>query len=177
MGNFNDLLHHEEKRGRVNHPQWLLIGSREAVTDRGLIDLPLQGHSFTWWKSLGSNSAIEEKLDRAMVSSAWMDLFPHSTLRNLMAASSDHSPILVATETHSYVFKKRHFRFENSWLIEPELEMVVENGWTKENEEPVLVKLKNCTEELERGERLFADVIRRTLINVRGDWMRSGALI
>lgn len=116
-------------------------GIRDAVNDCRLIDLLMQGHSFTWWKSLGADSAIEEKLDKATVLGAWMDLFPHSSLRNLMAASSDHSPLLIATETNSYVFKKRQFKFENSWLVEPELDVVVEGGWIKGVEEPILMRL------------------------------------
>lgn len=31
VGDFNDLLSHDEKKGRVLHPQWLLNGFREAT--------------------------------------------------------------------------------------------------------------------------------------------------
>lgn len=86
-----------------------MTGFREATRECGLVDVPLQGHVFTWSKSLGTEGVIEERLDRAMVTNAWMDLFPQCTLRNLTAATSDHSPILLETEARYFIYKKRRF--------------------------------------------------------------------
>jgi hypothetical protein len=47
MGDFNDMLSSEDKRGGVAQPQWLIRGFREAVQDSGLIDLPMDGYPFT----------------------------------------------------------------------------------------------------------------------------------
>lgn len=30
-----------------------------------------------------------------------------------------------------YIYKKKSFKFENSWLVEPELETVINDGWRK----------------------------------------------
>ncbi|MCH83167.1 endonuclease/exonuclease/phosphatase family protein [Trifolium medium] len=65
IGDFNDILSLDEKRGRTDRPEWLIHGFREAVTDAGLIDIELTGYPFTWFKSLGTARAVEEKLDRA----------------------------------------------------------------------------------------------------------------
>lgn len=53
--------------GRVEHPDWLLRGFRETVDHCNLLDLPLTGYPFTWVRRKGKIDAIEEKLDRAMV--------------------------------------------------------------------------------------------------------------
>ncbi|GAU24827.1 hypothetical protein TSUD_157400 [Trifolium subterraneum] len=66
------------------------------------LDIPIEGHLFTWIKTRGTPHVIEEKLDRAMASTSWFHLFPQI----------NHS-----------------FRFENSWLKEPDLEDVVVEGW------------------------------------------------
>jgi hypothetical protein len=44
MGDFNDLLSNEDKRSRVDHPPWRIMGFREAVHDNGLIDLRFSGY-------------------------------------------------------------------------------------------------------------------------------------
>ncbi|KAL8526940.1 hypothetical protein ACS0TY_015983 [Phlomoides rotata] len=98
MGDYNDLLGPEDKRGRVEHPNWLFQGFRNAVSDCNLVDLPLVGYQFTWCRSKGTRNAVEERLDRAMVTPSWSDIFPNAQLINLVAPVSDHNPIMVNTE-------------------------------------------------------------------------------
>ncbi|CAH9084787.1 unnamed protein product [Cuscuta epithymum] len=149
MGDFNDMLHLNEKRGRVEHPQWLINGFREVVRECDLVDIPLQGRQFTWWKSLGTEDAIEERLDRAMGNNGWLDMFPLCRLTNLVTSHSDHSPILLETEAQTYIFHRRQFKFENSWLTEQELNQVVERGWLRGADDPILERLNLYTKELD----------------------------
>lgn len=48
IGDFNDILSKNEKRGHTDRPEWMIRGFREVVTDCGLNDIPLQGHQFIW---------------------------------------------------------------------------------------------------------------------------------
>ncbi|GAU47118.1 hypothetical protein TSUD_98950 [Trifolium subterraneum] len=59
------------------------------------LDIPIEGHLFTWIKSRGTPHVIEERLDRAMASTSWLQLYPQVRLSNLLASHSDHSPILL----------------------------------------------------------------------------------
>jgi exonuclease III len=111
IGDFNDILTTEDKRGNVPHPRWLLNGFRQAISDCDLIDVSIQGHAYTWARRLGHEDVVEERLDRALVNQSWMNLFPHCTLHNLVSGASDHSPILLNTEHQMYTYKKRQFRF------------------------------------------------------------------
>jgi len=43
--------------------------------DAGLVDVHMDGYAFTWFKSLGTDRAGEEKLDRAMANDSWFDKF------------------------------------------------------------------------------------------------------
>ncbi|GAU19619.1 hypothetical protein TSUD_383140, partial [Trifolium subterraneum] len=95
IGDFNDLLSQADKKGIHPHPNGLCMGFRQAVSDCDLIDIPIEGHQFTWIKSRGTPHVIEERLDRAMTSTSWLQLFPHVRLTNLLASHSDHSPILL----------------------------------------------------------------------------------
>lgn len=65
IGDFNDILScNEKKKGRIDRPNWLISGFRQAAQDVGLIVIPLEGYPFTWFKSLGIAS-VSKKLDRA----------------------------------------------------------------------------------------------------------------
>lgn len=97
LGDFNDLLHIEDKRGRVDHPDWLFRGFREAVSDCFLQDLPMEVYLFTWERGRGTANCVEERLDRALVTSDWLALFPLVRLRNLVSSVSDHSPLELIT--------------------------------------------------------------------------------
>ncbi|GAU47702.1 hypothetical protein TSUD_190310 [Trifolium subterraneum] len=95
IGDFNDLLSQADKKGIHPHPNGLCMGFRQAVSDCDLTDIPIEGHQFTWIKSRGTPHVIEERLDRAMASTSWLQLFPQVRLTNLLASHSDHSPILL----------------------------------------------------------------------------------
>ncbi|XVF80912.1 hypothetical protein PTKIN_Ptkin15bG0113100 [Pterospermum kingtungense] len=50
-------------------------------------------------RSKGTMNAVEKRLDRALVSSDWLHIFPTAKLMNLTAPISDHSPILLETSS------------------------------------------------------------------------------
>ena len=149
VGGFNDILTNEDKRGSVPHPSWLFNGFRQAIAECGLIDIPLQGHAYTWSRRMGTSYVVEERLDRALVTQEWMSMFPHCILHNLISGASDHSPILLNTDPRVYEYKRRKFRFENAWLVEPELPSVVSDGWMGQAD-LLLDRLDLCTEELDQ---------------------------
>jgi hypothetical protein len=95
IGDFNDLLSQEDKKGQHPHPNWLCSGFRSAVNDCDLTDINLEGYPYTWIKSRGSPIVIQERFDRAMANSAWLMMYPNVKLLNLLASHSDHSPILL----------------------------------------------------------------------------------
>ncbi|XP_073025278.1 uncharacterized protein [Primulina eburnea] len=126
---FNDILSPEDKKGRVDHPQWLINGFREVTLACGLIDVPLIGYPFTWSRSRGTPNAIEERIDRALVVPSWSSIFPLAKLFNHSAPLSEHNPILLITETPTQHTKHRGFRFENTRLNEPDSAEVVKESW------------------------------------------------
>lgn len=99
IGYFSDLLSQQDKKGNHEHPNWLCVGFRQAVSDCDLIDIPIKGHQFTWIESQGMNNVIEEILDRALANSYWPSLFPNVRFLNLIASHSDHNPILLCCDS------------------------------------------------------------------------------
>ncbi|GAU28887.1 hypothetical protein TSUD_293390 [Trifolium subterraneum] len=150
IGDFNDLLSQADKKGIHPHPNGLCMGFRQAVRDCDLTDIPIEGHQFTWIKSRGTPHVIEERLDRAMASTSWLQLFPQVRLTNLLASYSDHSLILLQCKPIIRTHINHSFRFENSWLKEPDLEDVVVEGWRGRENLEVIDRVTRCANKLQR---------------------------
>jgi hypothetical protein len=153
IGDFNDLLSQEDKRGIHPHPNWLCSGFRTAVSDCDLTDIHLEGYPFTWIKSRGRATVIEERLDRAMATSTWLMMYPEVKLQNLLASHSDHSPILLQNSPVVRIQSNYMFRFENMWLKEEDVEEVVEDGWGRDRGVIVTDRTSRCADKLKRWGR------------------------
>ncbi|XP_057796787.1 uncharacterized protein LOC131012797 [Salvia miltiorrhiza] len=125
MGDFNDLLDPGDKRGRIDHPNWLMQGFREAIIECGLSDIPLRGYQYTWSRGLGTSHFVEERLDRGMATSNWKNLFPEAVLLPITVAMSDHVPLLLNCRGAATPRITRRFRFENKWCFEPDFPNVI----------------------------------------------------
>ncbi|KAK4596188.1 hypothetical protein RGQ29_014293 [Quercus rubra] len=84
----------------------------DFIFEQGLIDLPLEGGTFTWSNS--REVASSSRLDKFLLSSDWEEHFPNIRQRRLQRFLSDHFPILV--EGGNFQRDCRPFRFENMWL-------------------------------------------------------------
>ncbi|KAL8146376.1 hypothetical protein AgCh_004207 [Apium graveolens] len=119
MGDWNNIIAQTDKKGGAPYPQWLLDGFNEVLAEIGLNDLKLYGHQYTWEKGRGTEAWLEIRLDRAMATGDWFELFPLARLYNLEGTPSDHSPIFMMPTNRSSMGGKKRFRFENAWLTEP----------------------------------------------------------
>ncbi|KAJ9129217.1 hypothetical protein P3X46_033987 [Hevea brasiliensis] len=96
---FNDLLSMEDKIGGNPHPESLFCGFHDT--------LPFY---VEWGRGLAN--WIRERLDRALVSQSWMDLFLNCKLSNLHSSILDHSPILLETDCNWGKSLRGNFRKE-----------------------------------------------------------------
>lgn len=114
IGDFNDLLTTTDKMGKHLHPQELLDGFKEAISDCTLSEIDLVGGSFTWENNRGKPNWIHEKFDRAFGNIEWWTKFPLCKLTLLHTVVSDHNPLLIDFISTSFSKKKFRFRFENT---------------------------------------------------------------
>ena len=63
-----------------------------------LLDLNYSGNKFTWSRTYLNGRMVWERLDRAVGSVDWYDLFPATCVHSLTCVSSDHSPICIRLE-------------------------------------------------------------------------------
>ena len=110
-GDFNVILAQGERsrQGRVTPAMRRFA---QVMDDLELIDLPLQGGSFTW--SGGLHNQAWARLDRFLVSPRWLDQFSNVTQKRLSRPISDHVPITI--EGGGKRRGPSPFRFENMWL-------------------------------------------------------------
>lgn len=122
-----------------------------------LIDLELKGYQFTWERGRGSKSWVEALLDKALVSSSWMDRFKEARLTNLEISTSDHNPLFLEPEVQVFSHTNYKFKFENFWLREPMCEQLVRNVWEGDGggEHPdENFKLPGCIGRLGEGDNM-----------------------
>lgn len=55
----------------------------------------LNDYPYTWHHKENLIMVLEERLDRALVTPAWLQLFPHARLSNLFSFVYDYTPILL----------------------------------------------------------------------------------
>ena len=149
LGDFNDILSPHEKKGNNARANWLINGLRNVVCDFGLADIHTEGYLYTWFKSLGTTRAVEERLDRALATDNWQVLFPNAVLDNLPAPSSDHYAIMLscAPQPNNRRLAPR-FKFENAWLADPGFSIFIKDKWNSYGACPIVEKLEFCASDL-----------------------------
>lgn len=168
IGDFNDILSASEKIGKTDRAHWLIQGFRDAIQDAGLIDLFMEGYNFTWFKSLGTSRAVEEKLDRALATDSWLAMFPNASLECLTATSSDHYPLKLSCVANRQLSAQgTQFRFENSWLLESEFKPFVQQCWNSCANKTITSKLNLCASEMLNWDKQHGKQTRNEIESVR----------
>lgn len=160
---------------------------RDAISDSGLHDLPMEGYKFTWSKSKGKSDAIEEKLDTMLANLDWIDMFPNFKLKNIVASKSDHSPIRLLLDANCKKPCRKHCRFKNSWLLEPSLDAIVKEGWNNGVYDDLILKLSihgtnkssllldhmltYVSKSLNPWEKLLMKIMQKSLQLPRNNWI------
>ncbi|RVW47734.1 Transposon TX1 uncharacterized 149 kDa protein [Vitis vinifera] len=123
-GDFNSTLYQAERsrNGRITSAMRRFA---QVIDELGLIDIPLQGGSFTW--SGGLNNQSWARLDRFLVSPNWIDQYSRANQRRLPRPISDHFPILL--EGGGLRRGPYPFKFENMWLKAEGFKELIEGWW------------------------------------------------
>lgn len=128
LGDLNNVLSVNDKRGGDPYLECLIEGFNAAICDANLVDLELSGYQYTWERGRNTESWMECRFDRALTTEHWLNLFPMANLYNLEGASSDHSALLLVPQMLKQNAKTYKFKFENAWTTEPMCEILVREG-------------------------------------------------
>lgn len=127
IGDFNAISDTKEKWGGNPAVSKNTRLFRDFLFEAGLVDLGFKGPAFTWTNRQNASSAIFERLDRAVATVQWNQIFTHAYVNHLPRIHSDHAAILLRTNQKPFPIPK--FRIENWWLNTPGFMEAWAQGW------------------------------------------------
>nr|XP_033515727.1 exodeoxyribonuclease-like [Nicotiana tomentosiformis] len=107
-GDFNVTKYPSKKRD-CSRRSSEMVGFLDFIEDMELIDLQLEGGSYTWFKA--DNHTTASRIDRFLISEEWDDSFRNIKQTLQQRLISDHTP--VAPRCGAWEQDKSHFKFEN----------------------------------------------------------------
>ena len=130
IGDFNKIMGLSKKEGGSIRLRRQMEQVVDTINMCGLRDVGFIGPKFTWIYQQADGTQIWERLDRALATPEWMDLFPVAKLHHLSSLALDHSPLSLHF-AHRRMKKKtmRTFRFESMWLKDSKCKDVVKTAW------------------------------------------------
>lgn len=104
------MLSPNDKKGGRPYPKRLLQIFQDMIQDFDLIDMDLCGHQYTWEHGFGTANHIEVRLDRALVSQSFLNMFSEAKVTNLALIGKQSWRLLQYPEKLvSKVYKARYY--------------------------------------------------------------------
>jgi hypothetical protein len=94
------------------------------IDDTFLVDLPLRGRKFTWYKGDGVTMS---RLDRFLLSEEWSLTWPNCSQVAQLRGISDHCPILLAADEDDW--GPHPLRMLKCWTEVPGYQNFVRDKW------------------------------------------------
>ncbi|KAH0891358.1 LOW QUALITY PROTEIN: hypothetical protein HID58_053787, partial [Brassica napus] len=138
----------------------LIKDKKEEFEVTGVVqDLKTIGGLYTW-NGNRSKYNIRTRIDRAMATCEWLDLYPTAHVKLLPWIGSDHKPLLVDTESIK-CNRKKQFRYDNRWRFEPGVKNIVKevlekcrnalSRWRSQNPRNTERRINQLKQEIEQA--------------------------
>lgn len=125
MGDFNSVRGIEERKGRRGvFRQGDADAFNTFIHDSLLIDLPICGQLFTWYKEDGVSMS---RLDMFLLSNKWCEKWPNCLQIAYQRSLFDHVPILLHVDDANW--GPRPLRLLKCWFDYPGYEDFVREKW------------------------------------------------
>ncbi|XP_056692196.1 uncharacterized protein [Spinacia oleracea] len=134
LGDLNEITAQSEKKGGRAFKPAQCTDLVNFMDDAGLVDIGYNGCPYTWTNARQGAALIQERLDRALVNSVWLNSFPFTKVHHLPRTYSDHAPILISltNPNHSGNYP---FRCKEVWLNHPNFHSYFVNNWKPPTED------------------------------------------
>ena len=152
-GDFNEIMHLDEKIGLKERDANQMGEFRESLSKCGLFYLGFVGPRFTWCNGRFGDQRTLLQLDRMVANEECIKIFPEAKVHNVSMLASDHC-LLVLLLKHNHYSKrgKKHFFFEEMWTREEECKEVIEMAWDPYKDDsarPIQERLERCQRQLQ----------------------------
>ena len=125
-GDFNAIRREEERRSVSSVlPQAGIDSFNNFIVNNFLVDLPLRGRSFTWYRRDGRSMS---RIDRFLLSENWSLTWPNCFQLTLSRGLSDHCPLELSIDTENWGPKP--LRMLKCWADFPGYNSFVRDTWS-----------------------------------------------
>jgi len=112
MGDFNAILHPQERLGGEEVQRKELVDFTKCLDDCDIQEVHNSGAFFTW-----TNKTIWSKIDRVLVNSYWYNEMGYTHVQSLAADLSNHTLLKITFPTCPRM--KSNFMFCEMWCKDP----------------------------------------------------------
>ncbi|XP_074299820.1 uncharacterized protein LOC141630990 [Silene latifolia] len=115
-GDFNSLMHLDERVGGTTVSWNEVMPMRDMVAKCDLVELKTMGALFTWNNKHKHSSKVYSKIDRVLIDDTWLKQFPDCFAHFLLEGLFDHCPCLI--QFHNEGGRKGvPFKYFNMWSM------------------------------------------------------------
>ena len=179
IGDFNEVLRPDEQEGVGERSNAQIQGFRDAVDICMLMDMGYQGHFWTYEKKVVGGTYTRVRLDRAMATAEWNEMFPQAYLKHLTASTSDHCPILLEFRGRDRPHLKKEFKYEVMWETHETWPETIMSTWTEGGAtgtvEELSRKLKRISGNLEAWNKNTFGSVRKEIKHLKNELERLRA--
>lgn len=129
-GDFNLVMHANEKRGGHFVPDHFRNQLENIMQNHDLVDIPPKNIRYTWNNRRLGTRNIMERLDRVLINTTFLSTFATSHTSILSLSASDHYPITLTLQRYSQL-GPIPFRYNITWNRNPVARDVVWQAWTQ----------------------------------------------
>uniref|UniRef100_A0A453EMC3 Uncharacterized protein n=2 Tax=Aegilops tauschii subsp. strangulata TaxID=200361 RepID=A0A453EMC3_AEGTS len=121
-----------------------MVAFRDTLEVCELVDLGFTGLPFTYDNRRGRSANVKVRLDRAVATNDWRNLFAFAAVEHIPSPCSDHLVGFLKGEPDSGPARVTCRRYEVFWERDSALPKVVEEAWTAVGEIHNLAQLREA---------------------------------
>jgi hypothetical protein len=130
FGDFNECMWSFEHFSSTPRAEPQMAAFRDVLELCGLVDLGFSGVPFTYDNKRSGAANVKVRLDRAVASNDWRNLFPYNSVQHLVTPCSDHLALLIKGELEEpQNVRKKCRQYELMWERDHTLPEVIKNAW------------------------------------------------
>lgn len=129
LGDFNETMWQHEHFSETKRSERRMAAFRDTLSYCKLFDLGFSGPPWTFDNKQKDRRNVKARIDRAVASDCWTQLFPDAKVTHICSTRSDHLPLLIEYEKNNQNVKPREMRYETMWERDPGLSVAIEEAW------------------------------------------------
>jgi hypothetical protein len=130
IGDFNEAKWQHEHLSKTKRSEKRMTEFRRLLNFCNMHDIHSTGPPWTFNNKQKGARNVRARIDRAVATHSWSDLFPDAKLRHVVSTRSDHLPLLLQLEKQMPgANPPANLKYEAMWEREPSLTNTIEDAW------------------------------------------------